>query len=456
LNPTSGMSSILWSSCLAMLAVGANGTAIMAALPTMRTELGLSSAGVEWAVNAYLIVSAACIVLGGQTADRFGVRLASTGGLALFGVASCVIAAADTQAVLLAGRALQGLGAAIAVPSTLAAVDTSAAPERRAAVTGAWTGFLMLGFSIGPLLGGVLTHVTSWRVIFWVNAALMLIATAGLVCAGSMTARTSGVQSQRTDWVGFALLATFMVSLVFGLNDLPHLGAAPLRVVGPFALAAAASFLLLRTESRAKAPLVDLSFFARRAFVMGLAIGSLSMFSIISLLLYFNLYAQSPEGLGFTPLEAGASLLPLSVALLALAISASAVAARAGLRNAMTGGMTLITLGSAILAAAVAGGGTVVLAIGFFVMGAGLAVPYALAPRLALSALSPSQAGQGSGIVNACTFLGGSAGVAGGSTAYSLGGLPAVLSMIALAGIIGAVLSRRLSDTTPAGGLAQK
>ena len=110
-----------------------------------------------------------------------------------------------------------------------------------------------------------------------------------------------------------------MVSLVFGLHALPHVGAAPLLVVGPFVLAAAAFVLLLIVESRAEVPLVDLSFFARRGFVMGVAIGSLSMFSIMSLLLYFNLYAKSREGLGLTALEAGASLLPLSAALLALA-----------------------------------------------------------------------------------------------------------------------------------------
>ena len=212
-----------------MLAVGANSTAIMAALPNMRIELSLSPAGVEWAVNAYLVVSAAFIVLGGQAADRFGARLASMVGLALFGVASCIIATAGTQAALLAGRALQGLAAAFAVPSTLAAVDTSAAPERRAAAIGAWTGFLMLGFSIGPLLGGALTHVTGWRVIFWLNVPLMLTAIAGLASAGSATARASGTQSRRADWIGFVLLATLMVSLVFALHALPHAtsGAAP-------------------------------------------------------------------------------------------------------------------------------------------------------------------------------------------------------------------------------------
>src|SRR5262249_8827810 len=150
-----------------------------------------------------------------------------------------------------------------------------------------------------------------------------------------------------------------------------------------------------------------------------------------------------------TALEAGALLLPLSASLLALALSASTVAARAGLRNAMTGGMMLIVIGSAIISTGIAQSGTLVfLAIGFLVMGAGLAVPYALAPRLALSALSPAQVGQGSGVVNACTFLGGSAGVAGGATAFALGGFVAVLLLVALAGLVGAVLSRWIPETT--------
>jgi MFS family permease len=439
--------SVLWSSCLAMLAVGANSTAIMAALPDMRTELSLSSAGVEWAVNAYLVVSAAFIVLGGQAADRFGARLASMFGLTLFGVASCIVAVAFEQTALLGGRALQGLAAAFAVPSTLAAVGTSAAPERRAAAIGAWAGFLMLGFSIGPLLGGALTHIAGWRSIFWLNALLMLTAIAGLASAGSTATGVSNIHSRRTDWIGLVLLATLMVSLVFALHGVPHMAAAPFSVVGPFVLAMIAFVLLLTVESRADAPMVDMSFFARRSFAMGVTIGSLSMFSIMSLLLYFNLYAQSREGLGLTALEAGVFLLPLSGSLLALALSASAVAARVGLRNAVTGGMALMAIASAIIGSAITGGGMVLLAIGFLVMGVGLAVPYALAPRLALSVLSPSQVGQGSGIVNACTFLGGCIGVAGGATASALGGFVAVLMMISLAGILGAALSRGIPET---------
>ena len=441
-----GQASILWSSCLAMLAVGANSTAIMAALPSMRADLSLSTAGVQWAINAYLVASAACIVLGGQAADRLGARPASIGGLALFALASCVVALAGTQAVLLAGRTLQGLAAALAVPSTLAAVGAGAEAERKTAAIGAWTGFLMLGFSIGPLLGGAVTHLIGWRVIFWLNALLMSAAIVGLASAVSPVASRQGQPRRRTDWIGFVLLAIVMVSLVFGLHAVPDARASPLSVVGPLVLAIAAFLLLVTVEGRLEAPLVDRSFFARRGFAVGVGVGSLSMFSIMSLLLYFNLYAQSPEGLGLTALQAGASLLPLSAALLALALSASAIVKRFGPRSAVAGGMALVAIASSVIGAAVSGDSMVLLAMGLLLMGAGLSVPYALAPRLALSALSPTQVGQGSGIVNACTFLGGSAGVAVGATAFAFGGFVAVMAMIACAGILGAVLAQGIAE----------
>jgi len=442
LNQRPGFAPVLWSSCLAMLAVGANSTAIMAALPRMRGELSLSAAGVQWAVNAYLVVSAASIVLGGRAGDWFGARLGAMAGMAAFAAASLIIAIADTQTALLAGRGLQGLAAAFAVPCTLAAVDAAAAPERRAQAIGAWTGFLMFGFSIGPLIGGALTDLTGWRAIFWLNALLMLAAMAGMASSGAAAGNAGGGRRLAIDWLGFLLQAVFMAALIFALQAAPHARAAPFPLIGLVALAAGSFVLLMIVEARVAAPLIDRSLFLRRDFVMGLAIGSLAMFSIMSLLLYFNLYAQSPQGLGLTALAAGVSLLPLSAALLALALLASTIAARVGLGAVMTGGMALIAIACAIVGVAVSGGGSLVLGIGFLAMGAGLALPYASAPRLALSALSPAERGQGSGLVNACTFLGGSCGVAGGAIAFDLGGFVAVLTMIAVAGLIGAALGR--------------
>src|SRR5215471_12890112 len=109
---------------------------------------------------------------------------------------------------------------------------------------------------------GALTHIAGWRVIFWLNALIMLVALAGMAAAGSATMRADGTRGRRVDWVGFISLATFMVALIFGLHEVPHAGVVPLPLVGALLLAAAAFVLLVSVEARAEAPLVDLSFFA--------------------------------------------------------------------------------------------------------------------------------------------------------------------------------------------------
>jgi MFS family permease len=168
------------------------------------------------------------------------------------------------------------------------------------------------------------------------------------------------------------------------------------------------------------------------------------MLNIITILLYYNLDAQSPEGLRFTPIETGVSLLPLSASLLGFALGAARLAARFGLRTVMTSGMLLMIAASAILGFALAEQHLLLLAAGFFIAGAGLALPYACAPRLALSALTPSQAGQGSGIINSATFLGGSVGVACGGIAFSAVGITGVLAAIVVSAAIGASLCLKI------------
>src|SRR3954447_22097905 len=149
---------VLIACCLAMLSVGNNSTAIMAALPAMTGSLHLGAAEVEWVVNAYLLTAAVFIILGGDVADQFGARHSSTAGIGLFSLASLIIAVAPTGLLVVSARALQGLGAAFAVAGSLAAVTEAAPESKRAEAVGAWTGFLMLGFSIGPLVGGAITH----------------------------------------------------------------------------------------------------------------------------------------------------------------------------------------------------------------------------------------------------------------------------------------------------------
>jgi predicted MFS family arabinose efflux permease len=435
---------ITGSSCLGMLAVGANGTAIMAALPTIRRDLALDAGEVVWAVNAYLIASATCIILGGKTADRTGARGAAACGLLLFTLASAVIATAEAAPWLLGGRALQGLGAAFAVPGTLAAIGTASAPDRRASAIGAWAGFLMLGFSLGPLIGGALTHYLGWRAVFWCTGLAVLAAAGGLGMAGPVTGGTKPDTTQSFDWVGFLLLATAMVSVTLALHGVATARSEPLAFAAPLMLAGASFALFARTERHRRDPLVDPGLLRSPAFLRAVAVGALSMSCILPLLLYLNLEAQSPGGLALSAVGAGVLLLPMSAGLLAAALLAPHLIRRFGPRRGLTGAMLLIVGAGPVIAIAVAERALVPLAGGLLVIGAGLALPYAAAPRLALATLPLDQAGQGSGIVNACTFLGGSIGVTCGALAHAQGGLPAVMAFLAGAALLGAAVCRRM------------
>ncbi len=337
--PRRGARATLAASCLGMLTLGANGTAIMAALPTIRDDLGLSAGQLEWAINAYLIVSAVCIIPGGKAGDRVGTRRVAMAGLALFALASLVVATAWSPVALLGGRALQGLAAALAVPATLAAISAAQAPDRRAGAIGAWAGFLMLGFSLGPLIGGALTHLVGWRVIFWASGAAMLVASGGFLGGPAPAPRRRG---GKLDVQGFVLLAVFMTALVSALHALPTVTHAPMDFVVLLVLAGASFVALQRVERRAPDPLIDLGLFADHGFVRAVALGSIAMACILALLLFYNLDAQSPAGLGLTPVGAGLSLLPMSGGLLIFAFAAPVLIRRFGPRATLTAGTLAI------------------------------------------------------------------------------------------------------------------
>jgi predicted MFS family arabinose efflux permease len=431
---------VLIACCLAMLSVGENSTAIMAALPAMTSSLRLGPATVEWAVNAYLLASAVFIILGGEAADQFGARRSSAAGIALFALASLIIAIAPDGLVVVGARALQGLGAALAVAGTLAAVTEAAAEPERARAIGAWTGFLMLGFSIGPLVGGVVTHYAGWRVVFCLNVLAMLPAAIMLWLHRGTASR----QASRMDWLGLGLLAVFMVMLVSGLHALPAVRSAPQAAIVPLVVAAIAFAALLWAETRHHRPLLDFGLFSNRNFALACALAFLLMFDIMTFLLYFNLFAQAPEGLDMTPVAAGLSLMPLSVALFGFARAAPWLGAAIGLRRMMVGGSLLLALGCAIAWASLAGAGFAVLMLGLFAAGAGIALPYASAPRIGLAALAPTQAGKGSGVLNSCSFLGGTVGVTGGGIVFGLAGFGGVLVLVGLSALVGAGLALRL------------
>jgi MFS family permease len=425
---------------LAMLSVGENSTAIMAALPAMTSSLQLAPATVEWVVNAYLLASAVFIVVGGDVADQFGARRSSAAGSALFALASLIIAFAPDGAAVVGARALQGFGAAFAVSGTLAAVTAAVPDPDRAAAIGGWTGFLMLGFSIGPLVGGVITHYAGWHAVFLLNVLIMIPAAVVLwLYPGTGTRHTKGV-----DWLGLGLLAGFMVMLVSGVHALASVRSAPLTAIVPLVLAAIAVVALIRVETRHPRPLIDFGFFYNRNFALGCALVFFLMFDILTLLLYFNMFAQAADGLGLSAVAAGFALVPLSVALFAFARAAPRLVGAINQRVAIMAASLVLGLGCAIGWISLARAGFPILLLGLFLIGAGIAVPYASAPRIALAALSQTQTGKGSGIVNSCSFLGGTVGVTCGGIVFEFAGFTGVLGLLGLSALVSAGLCLRL------------
>jgi len=430
---------VLSACCLAMLSVGHNSTAVMAALPAMSRDLQLDSAVVEWVVNAYLLAAAAFILLGGEAADRYGARRSSTAGIALFALSSLIIAVAPSGLVVIGARGLQGLGGAFAVAGTLAAATESPESERAGAIA-AWTGFLMLGFSIGPLVGGAVTHYAGWRFNFWLN--VVAIAPAAILLA--MRPGPPGRKADTLDWLGVALLAVFMLALIAGLRALPAIRSVPLATIVPAALAIISFVALICAERRHPRPLLDFNLLARANLIAACAMAFVLMFGIMTLLLYYNLYAQAPEGFGMSAVAAGLSLLPLSVALFGFARAAPRLSASIGLRRMLAGGWLLFALGCLLLWASLAQAQPAMRYVGLFAIGAGIALPYASAPRIALAALPPTQSGKGSGLVNTCSFLGGTVGVTGGGIVFALEGFAGVVVLLGLSALVGMGLALRV------------
>lgn len=348
--------------------------------------------------------------------------------------------------MVIGARALQGLGAAFAVAGTLAAVSEAAPDQRRAEAIGTWTGFLMLGFSIGPLVGGAVTHYAGWRFIFWLNVVAMVPSALMLLRhRGAEGRRATSMDRTGLDGAGLFALAVFMVTLISGLQALAHIRIDPLAAIVPLALAAIAFAFLIWTETRRRKPLVDFGLFANRNFAVAAGLLFLVMSDIMTLLLYYNFFAQSAAGLGLSAVAAGLSLLPVSVALFAFARAAARIAMRIGMRRMLTGGAMLLALGCAVILLSLHVEARFTLLLpGLFVAGAGIAPIYASAPRLGLAALPQQQAGKGSGMLNSCSFLGGTVGVTFGGIVFGLAGFSGVLVLLGASALAGAALCLRL------------
>lgn len=374
-------------------------TVVFVALPAMERDLALGLNGQQWVVNGYLLTLSAFLLLGGSLADLFGRRRLFLYGLAGFGVASLACALAPSGETLIAFRLLQGLAAAMLMPSTLSLLTSCFEGKARAAAIGSWSAWGGVSAAIGPLVGGVLIDAFSWRAIFVLSLPLVAAAMAVTVW-GVSESRDERLSSRRVDASGAALAAVALAGLAFGLIQGPTVGWTSASVIGAFSLSAVATAAFVVRERRARAPMLPLTLFRIRNFTAANA-ATLALYGVFNGN-FFILIIYLQTALDYSALAAGAASVPLTLMMVGLASRLGRLTAPLGPRRPMALGLLLIASGLGVLAALEPGDSywTMVLP-GVLLFGLGLAFAVPPLTDAAVSSVPDSRSGLASAVNNA-------------------------------------------------------
>ena len=339
--PPARRGALLATMCVGMFLVQLDVTVVNVALPDIRDGLGTTLAGQQWVVDGYAVVLAGLLLFGGALGDRLGHRRVVLSGLVVFGAASLLCGLAPNAAALITGRAVQGLGAAVLLPGTLAVI-TRAYPGRaeQARAVGIWAGVSALALPAGPLLGGALVSGLGWRSVFLINLPIIAIA---VPAALLLIPRERPDHDRRLDLPGAATAAITLAALVYAVINLEQ-GPASAQVWLPASVAVLALTGFLLREHHAQAPMLPLELLRSPGFVganlIAAAMNLVGIGGVFVATLYLQTVQHRPA---FT---AGAMLLPLFVPLAALAPITGRIVARVGPRPPITAGLSLGILGS--------------------------------------------------------------------------------------------------------------
>lgn len=311
-----------------------DGTVVNIALPAIGESLGAGAAGLQWTVNGYSVTLAALILLGGSLGDRFGRRRVFVVGVLWFAAASLGCALARDVTTLVIARALQGIGGALLTPGALAILNASFHPDDRSRAIGAWSGLAGIAAAVGPFLGGWAVQAASWRLVFLINVPLALAVAA--VAVRHVPETRGGGPSRSLDLPGVVAGTVGLGALTYGLIAWPAAGGRSPEVLAALAAGAAGLAAFVVVEGRSRAPLLPLRLFASRPFVVANLV-TLAVYAALGGA-FFLLALQLQVVAGFTPLAAGAALLPVTALMLLLSPHAGALGHRSGPRLPLTAG----------------------------------------------------------------------------------------------------------------------
>ena len=382
--------------CFALFMIMLDNTVVNVALPAIQSDLGISVSELEWTVAAYALTFASLLLTGGKLGDLLGRRLIFTIGLAVFTLSSLACGLSSSAPELISARAVQGIGAALMMPATLSIISATFHARERGMAIGIWAGVSAMALAIGPLLGGVITEHISWNWIFYVNVPIGVLAVIAAIVVVPESRDTS--REQRLDLPGLVTSAVGLFALVYALIEAHSYGWTSARILGLFAIAvvALAAFVLLEMHQRV--PMLDLSLFRNGTFAGANLVAILVTLAMFGIFVFFPIYMQTFRG--WSPIQAGAALLPWTVMVVIFAPIAGKLSDRVGSRWLMAGGMTVVAICCLLLS-------TVTLHSSFwhmlpaFILG-GLGMSFVMTPMsaAAMGAAPVDKAGVASGVLN--------------------------------------------------------
>jgi MFS transporter, DHA2 family, multidrug resistance protein len=397
----------LGSLALAVLAVGLDGTILSVALPTLGQSLDASTGQLQWFVAAYTLVFAAALVPGGMLGDRYGRKRMLLLSLVVFGAASIACALASSAAAFIAARALLGLGGALMLPMVLGLLPVLFDEKERARAIGAITAAVMLGYPIGPLLGGWMLTRFDWSLVFLINLPVVALA---FIAVTILLPETRSRIRQRIDVIGVALSSGGLALLTYGVINAGERGSSDSAALVEMVGGGLALTAFVLWERRVAAPLVDLRLFQARAFTWGAILSSFVSFAMFGLLFAAPLYFQVVRGTDAQ--GSGIRLLPLIAGLLVGGALADRLAARAGPSRIAALGFLLFAGGLAFGATTSVATGDVQAVAWIALSGLGLGLVLPTTIDAALGAVSQDNSGVASGVLQALRMVGGALGAA--------------------------------------------